>query len=181
MKKRFIVLDRDGTIIVDKEHLTEISEVELIPGAAKAIKRLKELDLGIIVITNQTVVGNRLISLKGLESIHKRMLDLLSQEGAIMDGIYFCPHKKEDNCSCRKPKLGLIEQALKDHHFDPEECFVIGDKALDIEMGQNMGATTFLVRTGYGAEVEKEKKVKADYIVDDLLEAADIIQTRLLL
>lgn len=176
MKKRFIVLDRDGTIIIDKDHLIEISEVELIPGAAKAIKKLKELDLGIIVISNQTVVGNRLISLKGLESIHKRMLDLLSQEGAVIDGIYFCPHKKEDNCSCRKPKSGLIEQALADHHFDPEECFVIGDNKGDIELGKNIGATTILVRTGYGRQTEKEK-ISPDYVVDNLEAALPIISS----
>lgn len=173
--RRFVVLDRDGTIILDKHHLTEPSEVKLIPNAAKAIKKLNNLGLGVIIVTNQSVVGNGRISLKDLELIHKKMLDLLSKEGATIDGIYFCPHKVEDNCSCRKPKLGLIEQVSKEHNFDPMECFVIGDKALDIEMGQKMGATTFLVRTGYGTKVEEENIVMPDYTVDDLIEASDII------
>lgn len=176
MKKRFVILDRDGTIIQDKDHLTKVSEVELIPNAAKAIKKLKELDLGVIILTNQTVVGNGHISLKDLEEIHKRILELLQKEGATIDEIFFCPHKVEDNCSCRKPKLGLIEQALRKHDFDPKDCFVIGDKALDVEMGQAMGASTFLVRTGYGAEVEKQKKIHPEYVANDLLDAADIIE-----
>ena len=179
MKKRFVILDRDGTIIIDKDHLTEVSKVELIPNAAKAIKKFKDMDLGVIIVTNQTVIGNGQISLKYLELIHKRISELLLEEGATIDGIYFCPHKVEDNCFCRKPKLGLIEQALKEHDFDSEQCFVIGDKALDIELGQAMGAKTFLVRTGYGTEVEKEIKVKPDYMVDDILEAAEIIHQQL--
>lgn len=81
MKKRFVVLDRDGTIIFEKDHLTRVSEVEFIPGAAKAIKKLKDLGLGVIIVTNQTVVGNGHISLKDLELIHKKMLDLLSEGG----------------------------------------------------------------------------------------------------
>lgn len=178
MKKRFIVLDRDGTIIVDKDHLTQISEVELIPGVSQAIKKLKELDLGIIVITNQTVVGNGLISLEGLDAIHKRMLDLLSQEGAIIDGIYICPHKKEDNCPCRKPKSGLIKQALVDHHFDPKKCFVIGDNKGDIELGKNIGATTILVRTGYGKQIEKES-INPDYMADNLEAVLPIIASQM--
>lgn len=179
MKKRFVILDRDGTIILDKDHLTEVNEVELIHNAAKAIKKLNDLGLGVIVVTNQTVIGNGCITLKDLGLIHKRMLDLLLAEGATIDGIYFCPHKVDDNCSCRKPKLDLIKKATKEHEFDPKLCFVIGDKALDVEMGQKMGATSFLVRTGYGAEVEKMGKVKPDYIVNDLLEASDVIQTLL--
>lgn len=176
MKKRFVILDRDGVIIFEKDHLTNPDEVELIPNAAVALEKLKGLSLGIIVVTNQSVVGRGDISLNGLEKIHKRMIDLLAREGTTIDGIYFCPHKPDDNCKCRKPKLGLIEQAVKKHNFDPKEAFVIGDKALDIEMGKNMGATTFLVRTGYGAEVEKQNVVEPDYIVDDLLEATEIIE-----
>ena len=179
MKKRFVILDRDGTIILDKDHLTEVSEVELIPNAGKAIKKLNDLGLGTIIVTNQTVVGNGHIIIRELEAIHRKMLDLLSKEGAKIDGIYFCPHRIEDNCSCRKPKLGLIEQSLKDYNFDPKEAFVIGDKVLDVEMGEKMGARTFLVRTGYGAEVEKEKRIKPTYIVNDLLEAVETIRQQL--
>lgn len=174
--KRFVILDRDGTITVERNYLSNHNQVELIPNAAKGLKKLRNLGLGLLVITNQAGVGRGYFNLNDLKLIHERMIDLLAAEGVAIDGIYFCPHKVEDNCTCRKPKLGLIEQALKKHNFDPKGCFVIGDKALDIELGEAMGATTFLVRTGYGAEVEKEKKASPDYIVNDLLEAADVIQ-----
>lgn len=179
MKKKFVILDRDGTIIIEKNHLTNINDVELIPNAAKAIKKMNDLGLGVIIVTNQTVVGNGCISLKELDLIHKKMVNLLAKERATIDGIYFCPHTLKGNCSCRKPKLGLIEQALKEHDFNPKESFMIGDKVLDIELGQNLHAKTFLVRTGYGSEVEKENLVKPDYIVDDLKKAADIISSLL--
>lgn len=174
-KKRFVILDRDGTIILDKDHLTEVSQVELIPNVAKAIKKLNQMELGVIIVTNQTVVGNKQISLAGLKLIHKKMLELLSYEGATIDGIYFCPHRKEDNCSCRKPKLGLIEQAMKDYGFDPKTCFVIGDNKGDIDLGKNMKATTILVRTGYGKQVERDD-INPDYVADDLQNALPILE-----
>lgn len=175
-QKRFVLLDRDGTIILERDHLTDIAQVELIPKAAQALKKLHDLGLGLIIITNQSVVGRGHINLDDLEKIHKRMLDLLLKEETSIDGIYFCPHTPEDNCLCRKPGLGLVKLAAEEHKFDPKLCFVIGDKAIDIELGQKMGATTFLVRTGYGAQVD-HKEVNPDFVVNDLLEAAHIIQT----
>lgn len=175
-QKRFVLLDRDGTIILQRHHLADLNKVELIPRASKALKMLHNLGLGLLIITNQSVVGRGHINIDDLEKIHQRMLDLLSKEGATIDGIYFCPHTPEDNCLCRKPGLGMIKQASKKHKFDPRLCFVIGDKAIDIELGKKIGSTTFLVRTGYGAEVDIEK-TKPDYVVDDLFQAAKIIQT----
>lgn len=177
MKRKFVILDRDGTIIIEKNHLIDINEVELIPNAAKAIKKMKDFGLGVIIVTNQTVVGNGHISIKELGEIHKKIINLLSKDKAAVDGLYVCPHTIEDNCFCRKPKLGLIKQALKEHDFNPKESFVIGDKALDIELGQNMHARTFLVRTGYGARVEKENIVKPDFVVDDLEQAVSMIKS----
>lgn len=177
--RRFVILDRDGTIITERNYLSDHSQVELIPEAAKGLKKIKALGLGLVVITNQSGIGRGFFSLKDLTLIHKKMISLLKKEGLKLDGIYFCPHKPDDNCTCRKPKLGLVKKAAKEHNFDPKECFVIGDKELDIELGQKMKANTFLVRTGYGSKVEKESLVEPDCIVDDLLEAADIIQQQL--
>lgn len=178
-KKRFVILDRDGTIIVDKDRLTDPDEIELIPNAVNAIKKLRDLGLGIIVITNQSVVGRGHISLTDLAKIHKRIIDLLSKEGTTIDRIYFCPHVPEDNCLCRKPKTALLKGAMKNHNFDSKLSFVIGDNKSDIKLGKNVNATTILVRTGYGLAVEKEGEVKPDYIVDNLLEAADVIKHQL--
>lgn len=179
MKKKFVILDRDGTIITERNYLSDQRGVELIPNAANGLKKLRNFGLGLLVVTNQAGVGRGYFNLNDLKAIHKSLIDLLAKEGVVLDGIYFCPHIPEDNCNCRKPKTGLIEKAAKEHNFDPKKCFVIGDKALDIELGEAMNAITFLVRTGYGTEVEKEEIVNPDYIVDDLLEAAGIIQRQL--
>lgn len=177
--KRFVILDRDGTIITERNYLSDHSQVELIPNATQGLKKLRNLGLGLLVITNQAGVSRGYFHLNDLKLIHEKMTALLGTKGVVLDGIYFCPHVPEDNCNCRKPKLGLVKKAAKEHNFDPKECFVIGDKALDIELGEAMKATTFLVRTGYGAAVEKENNVAADYIVDDLLEVSDIIRQQL--
>lgn len=175
--KRFVILDRDGTIITERNYLSHHSQVELITNAAIGLKKLRGQGLGLLVITNQAGVGRGYFNLNDLKLIHKRMIDLLAIEGVTLDGIYSCPHIQKDNCNCRKPKLGLIEIAAKEHNFDPKLSFVIGDKALDVKMGQKMEAITFLVRTGYGAEVEKQNLIKPDYTVDDLLQASDTIKT----
>lgn len=167
MKKRFVIVDRDGTIIEHKHHLIDINDVRLLPNAASAIKKFKDLGLGIIIVTNQSVVGRNHISISDLELIHKKILDLLSARGAVVDSIYYCPHTPRDNCLCRKPKVGLIEKAVKEYGFDPKKSFVIGDNKSDIELGKNIRATTILVHTGYDKKIEKER-INPDYVVDNL-------------
>jgi D-glycero-D-manno-heptose 1,7-bisphosphate phosphatase len=99
---------------------------------------------------------------------------LLLGEGISLDGLYVCPHKPDDNCICRKPKLASLHKAAEDLGFKSESSIVIGDKACDIEMGRMAGALTFLVRTGYGSQLENE--VAADFVVDDLAAATEFIR-----
>jgi D-glycero-D-manno-heptose 1,7-bisphosphate phosphatase len=108
-----------------------------------------------------------------LKGIHKHLRELLEREGVHLDGLYVCPHKPEDDCTCRKPRLGLLQKTAGELGFNLPNCIVIGDKACDIEMGHAAGALTFLVRTGYGAQVENE--AAADFVVDDLAAAAQAI------
>lgn len=179
LKKRFVLLDRDGTIIVEKNYLSDPQHVELIPGVATAMKELKKIGLGLVVVTNQAGIGRGYFNLAILSKIHDRLTELLAQEGVVLDDILFCPHTPEDNCLCRKPKVGLIKEAMKKHNFDPKLSFVIGDKVADIEMGKNIGATTILVKTGYGLEVVKKNPSLADYVADDLPSAVSIIQAKI--
>ena len=177
MKRRqFVVLDRDGTIIVERHYLSDPAQVVLLPGAASGLRRLRKMGLGLVVITNQSGIGRGYFDEERLDSIHQRMIELLEAEGAYLDGIYFCPHLPEDNCSCRKPRSGLLYSAAEEKGFDPRYCFVIGDNVCDIELGKRVGAMTFLVRTGHGAWVIAETKVIPNYIVDDLSETARILQ-----
>lgn len=173
-KRRFVLLDRDGTIIVERNYLSNHNQVKLIPKAASALKKLSDLGLGLVVMTNQSGIGRGYFDLNELGKIHNRMIDLLAEEGVRLDGIYFCPHIPEDNCLCRKPKVGLVEKAVRKHNFDPKLCFVIGDNKGDIELGKNIGAKTILVRTGHGRKIERE--VDSDYVVDNLKGALSIIK-----
>ena len=174
-EKRFVLLDRDGTIVVDIGHLRDPDELELIRGAGQALARLREQGLGLGVVSNQSAVGRGFLDEAGLERVHARLAELLARDGAALDGIYCGPHLPTDRCSCRKPETALVTRAAAEHGFDPAQSFVVGDKACDIELGRRVGATTILVRTGYGEEAAADPSVHADHIVADLSEAADLI------
>ena len=175
-KRRFVVLDRDGTIIEECSYLADPEQIRLIPGAGAALRELKQMGFGLVVVTNQSAVGRGFFDEARLQLIHERLYQVLEAEGVRLDGLYFCPHKPEDGCTCRKPGVSLLKQASGELVFDPESSMVIGDKASDIEMGRRVRATTFLVRTGYGAQVAAEHNTAADYIVDDLRAAVQTIR-----
>jgi D-glycero-D-manno-heptose 1,7-bisphosphate phosphatase len=137
---------------------------------------MSEMELGLVVITNQSGISRGFFDEKCLGLIHQRLCDLLATEGIHLDGIYFCPHLPQDGCPCRKPRPGLLELAARELDFDPCSCFVIGDRSSDIELGQKVGATTFLVRPGYGEQVVEEITVIPDYVVSGLGEAAQVIE-----
>src|SRR5262249_16874974 len=145
------------------------------PGAGDALRELKKMGFGLVVITNQSGVARGFFTEAMLQQIHARMEQLLAETGVRLDGIYICPHRPEDDCDCRKPKLGLLRQAASDLGFTPARSIVIGDKGSDIEMGRNAGAVTFLVRTGYGAGSEAAQGGLTDFVVDDLPAAAQVI------
>jgi D-glycero-D-manno-heptose 1,7-bisphosphate phosphatase len=178
--RRFVALDRDGTIIVERNYLSDPAEVELIPRAAEGLRKLQELGLGLIIVTNQSGIRRGFFDVARLELIHERMRRLLAEAGVEIDGIYVCPHTPGDNCDCRKPRPGLLATAANELAFVPRQCFVIGDKPCDIDLGRAVGAVTLLVRTGYGAQVEAAGNANSDYVIDDLLQAAPIIERQLI-
>lgn len=176
VQQRFVVLDRDGTIIKERHYLSDPLQVELIPGVASGLRHLRDLGLGLVVITNQSAVGRGYLSTSRLGLIHKRLSELLEAEGVYLNGIYACLHTPQDDCSCRKPRTGLLELAARESDFESRSCFVIGDQVSDVGLGERAGATTFWVRTSYGAELVREGTCPSDYIVDSLFDAAQIIQ-----
>lgn len=176
--RRFVLLDRDGTINVEREYLADPAQVELLPGAARGLRAWRELGFGLIVVTNQSGIGRGYFDTDRLNAVHDRLLQLLLQEDVTLDAIYVCPHAPENGCDCRKPRPGLVERAARDFKFLPSECVVIGDKASDIELGRAIGATTVLVRTGYGAEMERLATVRPHHIADNLGDAAVWFATR---
>ena len=175
MKRRFVVLDRDGTIIDECSYLAQPEQVKLIAGAAPALRRMKQMGLGLVVVTNQSAIGRGLFDEERLSAIHCRLGEILKSEGVELDGLYYCPHRPEDQCGCRKPSIALMQKAAAELSFQLAESFVIGDKISDMEMGRRAGAVTFLVRTGYGAQSAADGPAVPDHIVRDLAEAAEAI------
>jgi D-glycero-D-manno-heptose 1,7-bisphosphate phosphatase len=173
--RRFVVLDRDGTIIVHHPYLSDPAQVELLPGAAEGLRALRNLGLGLVVATNQSALGRGYFSVARLDEIHARMHALLAAEGITLDGVYYCPHTPDDTCACRKPSPGLVHAAASEHRFRPSETFVVGDNVCDIQLGQQVGATTLLVTTGYGREVAVQRAARPDYLVAGLPQVADMI------
>jgi D-glycero-D-manno-heptose 1,7-bisphosphate phosphatase len=176
-RRPFVLIDRDGTLIVERHYLCEADGVELLGGAVAGLRRLQEQGFGLAVITNQSGIGRGYFTQAAADAVHTRMTELLARQSIRLDGIYCCPHTPADRCACRKPMPGLIHRAAAELGFDPSEAVMIGDKPCDIAAGQAAGATTFLVRTGHGAQAAREtfaeaRAVRPDYIVDDLDQAA---------
>lgn len=177
--KRFVILDRDGTINREVHYLSKTWQVELCPGAGEGLRQMKNMGLGLAVVTNQSGLARGLFSEKDLVAIQKRFDQLLADYGVALDGFYYCPHKPNENCACRKPLPGMIEKAAVELKFKPSEAFVIGDKPCDIELGQRVGATTILVLTGYGKDYTNASELAPNHVVDDLLGAAEVIRSQL--
>jgi D-glycero-D-manno-heptose 1,7-bisphosphate phosphatase len=177
--RRFVVLDRDGTLIVERNYLSDPNDVELLSGVGIGLRRMRDLGLGLVIVTNQSGVGRGYFNMARLDQIHKRLTDLLRQEDVVLDGIYCCPHVPEDHCLCRKPQPGLLLRAATEHGFDPRRCVVVGDKPCDIDLGRGVGAFTILVKTGYGASFATSGDTGANAVGDDLEHAAQIIHEQL--
>lgn len=177
--KIFVLLDRDGTLNVEKHYLSDPDQLELYPGVAAALRKLRGLGCGLAVVTNQSGIGRGYFDREAVDRVHDRLRSLLAQEGVTLDAIYLCPHAPDEVCDCRKPLPGMAEQARAEFGFDPTQSFVIGDKAADIELGRAIGAAAILVRTGWGKEEEEKGACQPDAICDDMSAAADWIAARL--
>jgi D-glycero-D-manno-heptose 1,7-bisphosphate phosphatase len=180
MSRRFVLLDRDGTINEEIGYVLSPAELRLIPGAAEAIRDLRALELGVVIVTNQSSVGRGWITEADLSAIHDHLRELLRESGTDVDAIEHCPHRPEDDCSCRKPQTGMVDRAVADLGFDPAEAFVVGDHAGDMILGRAIGARTILVRTGHGEEEAEAARDLADRVVADLTAAAAAIRDEVL-
>jgi len=150
---RAIFLDRDGVICENRpDHVKNWSEFEFLPGVKKSLATLSQLDLPIIIVTNQAVIGRGMVTVETLEDVHRRMVAEIAAHGGRIDRVIYCPHRSEDECDCRKPKPGMLLQAAAEMGIDLTQSYLIGDAAADIQAGQQVGCRTFLVLTGRGVE-----------------------------
>jgi mannose-1-phosphate guanylyltransferase / phosphomannomutase len=180
-----VFLDRDGVINKEVSHLSNPAQMELIAGAAEAIRRLNEVGYLVIVVTNQPVVARGECSLDTLRTIHNKMETLLGREHAWIDALYFCPHHPDRgfageipelkfDCGCRKPKTGLFDEAVQDWNISLADSYCVGDSRRDVLAARRMGVRAIGVKTGHGCR-DCEAPDAPDLLVEDLRGAADII------
>lgn len=181
--KKAVFLDRDGTINREVDNLHDLSQLYLLPGAARAIARLNKMEYLVIVITNQPVVARGLLTEKELDKIHAVIIRRLGSKHAKLDAIYYCPHHLNANvakyrmkCKCRKPNTGLVRQAIRKFHIDPRKSFMVGDTMPDIVMGKRAKLTTVLVKTGGAERNDRGYTTEPDFTAKNLGEAAKIIK-----
>jgi histidinol-phosphate phosphatase family protein len=168
-----VFLDRDGTLNHDEGYMSDPDRLVLLPGAAEAVAALNAAGVKAAVITNQSGVGRGLVTPEALARVHERLVALFARHGARVDGIYACPHRPEEGCACRKPGTALAIRAARDLGVDASRSAVIGDKAVDLELGRRLGGRSILVRSGEGRKTESELSaaVRPHYIAEDVYDA----------
>ncbi|MEO9307236.1 MAG: HAD family hydrolase [Nitrososphaera sp.] len=135
-----IFLDRDGVINKKRDdYVKNTSEFVMLPKVSEAIRIMHEKKFLVIIITNQSAVNRGLLTHKGLEQIHEFMKDELKKYGVNIDAIYYCPHRPDENCNCRKPRTELLEKAIKDYQISTDLSWFIGDSETDIEAAKKIG------------------------------------------
>jgi histidinol-phosphate phosphatase family protein len=178
IKMPAVFLDRDGTVIFDKNYLSSPEQVKLYPYVAYSINRLRAAGFKVIIVTNQSGVARQMFTEQDLQKIHERFVFLLKNAGAEIDSIYYCPHIDEDFCNCRKPKLGMVLQGAKDFNIDLEKSYTVGDSIRDYLLGYNAGGKGILVLTGHGKKQQTkivQNKIKPMAVCKTLKEAVSLI------
>ena len=189
MRRRAIFMDRDGTILDEVGYVNHLDRVRLLPGSAQAVRAVNEFGFQAVVITNQAGVARGYFPESLVDEVHDRLRALLIEGGGRVDGIYYCPHHPDagtaeyrKDCACRKPKPGMLLRASEEMGIDLGSSFVVGDTIKDVEAGHRVGATTVMVRTGYGrGELELHSARWArhpHHVAEDLREAVEWILAR---
>lgn len=180
---KFVFLDRDGVINKDPagwtphSYVTDWKYFRFLPGVLDALRILTERGYHIVIMSNQAGVGRGIYTKKKLNEITEMMLSKIKSKGGQVYAVFYCIHKREDNCDCRKPKTGLFKKAIGRHKIDFKKTYFIGDTERDIEAGKNIGCKTILVLSGKTPSKKEilNWKVKPDYIKKDLKESLSIL------
>ena len=175
-KKPALFLDRDGVLTEEIGYITSVEDMHIFSYAAECIRQIHEKGYYAIVITNQSGIARGLFTEENLKE-----LNTFLKEMAGVDAIYYCPHHPDGDvdeyrkiCKCRKPGIGLLEQACNDFDIDMNRSYMVGDRASDILTGQRTGIKTVLLESGYGS-VRLEQNVTPDYVFADLRNVIDIL------
>ena len=151
MEQRAVFLDRDGVINVNRQaYVKSWEEFRFLSGVFEPLRRLARTDFSIVVVSNQSAIGRGLVRRTTVEEINQRMVAEISAEGGRIDAVYYCPHRPEDGCDCRKPRPGMLLRAALDLSIDLSASYFIGDAVSDVEAGFAAGCRPILVLTGRG-------------------------------
>jgi len=170
MLRPAVFLDRDGTIIEDRGHLRDPSQVVFFQDTFDALRRLQEHFL-LFIVTNQPGVAEGVLTLSDVDKVNDHVVARLAEEGARIENVYVCPHRRTDGCSCIKPQPYFLKEAAVRRRIDMGESFVIGDHPHDVLLARNAGAFGICVLTGHGARHFGELP-KSTLIVTGIREAA---------
>jgi len=168
-----VFVDRDGTLIREREYLSDPAGVELVPGAVAGLQAFRDAGYAVIIVTNQSGIARGFYDIAAYEAVESEVERRLEGAGIPAEGSYYCPHHPEFTgpCACRKPGLELFRRAARDHGLDVARSVYIGDRVRDVLPALALGGTGLLVRTGYGVE-EAPAAPEGIRVVDDLVEAA---------
>ncbi len=172
MSSPAIFLDRDGTIIVERNYPSHPDQVALLDGAVEGLRTMAAQGFPLVVVSNQSGIGRGYFSVEQADAVEGRVRELLAREGVEIAGWYRCPHAPGETCSCRKPLPGMIEAAARDLDLDPARSFVIGDKWSDVELAGAVGAVGILVVTGHGHLDADYARRQGVAVCRDLVEAS---------
>ena len=173
-----VFLDRDGTLIEEKEYLSDPDQVAIFPGAMEALQRLRDAGFKLFIVSNQSGVGRGYFTLADVNRVNARLVELLARDGVRFEKIYIAPEAPEQPSRGRKPSPQFLFDARDEFGIDLSQSYIIGDKLIDLECGWNAGVKgSILVRTGYGAEWERsgDKRIARANVVDGLAEATEWI------
>jgi D-glycero-D-manno-heptose 1,7-bisphosphate phosphatase len=182
---RLVILGRDGILNIYREdHVKSPDEWVPIPGALEAVARLNHAGWHTVVATNQAGIGRGMIDMASINTVHQRMMQRLAEVGGRVDAVFFCPHTPEDNCDCRKPKPGLMNQIAQRYGIEPRTVPMVVDTLRDLQAARAAGCEPHLVRTGRAAAltdaqvVEIVQQVPMTEVHDDLSDFADFLLAR---
>ncbi len=166
--QKAVFLDRDGVINIDKKYVYKIEDFEFCRGVFEALHHFQSLGYKLIIVTNQSGIGRGYYSEEEFQKLTQWMREALLHVNINIDAVYYCPHAPEENCACRKPKSGMLEEAIRTFNIDVKDSWMIGDKRSDIEAAYSVGIenTIFL---------GEARDSGAKYCVNFLLDTIDLI------
>jgi D-glycero-D-manno-heptose 1,7-bisphosphate phosphatase len=171
-----VFLDRDGTLVEERDYLDDPADVRLVPGAVEAVRRLRSAGFCVVLVTNQSGIARGLYGEDDYRAVQAHLEALLRDGGALLDATYYCPHHPDftGSCACRKPGTGMYRAAERDLGVTLDQSWYVGDKATDVEPARVLRGRGILVLTGYGKESMERVGAEVE-VVPDVAAAADLI------